>query len=65
MTENAIKIIFFMTKQLSTFSHGYKENVEGAYDAAINNYGYEAPIEGKDKIVNKVLEILVRLDKDI
>ena len=65
MTETANKIIFFMIKQLSTFSHGYKEIVEGAYDAAINNYGYEAPIEGKDKIVNKVLDILARLDKDV
>ncbi len=50
-------IIHFMIRKLSSCKYGYRDIVEGCYNAAVENYGF-TPVENKEEVIDKVIEIL-------
>lgn len=58
MSEEAVKLIGFMLKELSGMTHGYRRTVEGCFDYAVVNHGYDIPKESKEDIVDNVIRIL-------
>jgi len=58
MTTEASKLIMWMVKEISTFTHAPKIVIEGCYDAGIFNYSFEEPEEGKEVVVAEVMRIL-------
>lgn len=63
LSHEAHRILFFMMNRLSTLKYGYKETVLGCYEAAIQNYGYKEPEEGKDFIIAYTIEQMNQVDK--
>ena len=51
-------IMTFMIDKLGTVKYGYVEQLDGAYEAAIDHYGYDRPPEGKQVIINRVMRIM-------
>ena len=58
MTTEACKLIIYMVKEISAFTRAPKIIIEGCYDAAIFNYSFEEPEEGKEVVVAEVMRIL-------
>lgn len=58
MSRGAKNIIAIMLKGLSSLKYGDKTVVEGAYIYAVENCHYPVPVESKDVIIAKVIEIL-------
>ena len=58
MSEKANKLIVWMVKEISAFTHAPKDVIEGCYDAAILNYNFAEPEEGKEVIIAEVMRIL-------
>lgn len=56
-SKESVIIINFMVGQLSTMKYSYEDIVKGCYEVAISK-GYAEPVEGKDVIVSKVIDIL-------
>lgn len=62
-SKSAHAIIHRMVTELSTNKYFYRPIAEGCYDACISNYGMTAPVEDKDLIVDKVLEVMQTLNE--
>ncbi len=58
MSPEANKILHFILKELGGLGYGYRQTIEGCFDAAVNNYKMSHPPEGKDVVVDEVLKIL-------
>ena len=60
MSDEAVKLMAFMLRGLSGMGHGYRAIVEGSFDCAIMNHGYDIPKESKKEIVDNVIRILTK-----
>ncbi len=60
MTNEGYLVVSRMVAELSTCKYGYRNIVEGCYEACINNYHMTKPTDSRDDIVDKALEILNR-----
>ena len=60
-SKEAGNLICRMIKELAQLGYGYRQTVGGCYDALINNYGYQAPPEGKESTVDEVIKVLNRI----
>jgi len=58
MTKKANKIIMWMVKEISAFTHAPKDVIEGCYDAAILHYSFKEPEESKEEVIAEVMRIL-------
>ena len=59
MSPEANAVIMFMVRELSHLKYGTRAVIEWCYASAISpNYGLAKPIEPKDEIIDKVIEIL-------
>jgi len=64
-SDTANLVIQYMLLNLSGMSYGYAMVVEGCFDSAIENYGYEKPDETKKEICEFVKDILNSINNDI
>jgi len=57
-SNEARRIMGFMITELSSLKYGYRDIVEGCYQTAITNCGYDKPTESMLVIIDEVIRIL-------
>jgi len=61
MSPEAIRLLSFMLKSLTSCKYLYSGAATGCYEMAVNNRGYSEPPEGKEFVIEKINEALVNL----
>lgn len=54
MSPEALDVMTFMLRDLTGMKYFFDETVSGCYDAAVGNYGYPVPPEGKEAVLAAV-----------
>lgn len=58
LSADAESLITHMIKEISSMKYFYQSIADGCYDASINNFGMNKPVECKSTIVNLVIKQL-------
>lgn len=61
LSTEARSLIGAIVRDISSLSHAYRWQFETAYDLFITRYGYAKPVESKEVIVDKAIEVINKL----